>query len=518
MLERNNYLSQEFGTISDLINLNASTNANKLALIDGERIVSYAQLNKLINKFANKLITCSINPQSVIAICASTSIEYVICYLGSLRAGVAVAPLAPSSSADSIKKMLNNCEARYVFYDNSTFELVSQATQFSPNLIDLDEKKFHDWYSSESEFFDKIDVKPEWAFNLIYSSGTTGSPKGIVQPHSMRWAHIKRGVDAGYSQDSVTVISTPLYSNTTLVSFFPAIALGGTIVLIKKFDALNYLKLAEKYRVTHSMLVPVQYQRIMNCADFNQFDLSSFQHKFCTSAPFSAELKRDVLARWPGSLTEYYGMTEGGGTVILKADQFPDKLHTVGQPASTSDIRLIDDNGNEIKDIDQTGEVVGNSPAMMTEYHKEPDKTNQAVWFSKDGKRFIRTGDVGKFDSNGFLILMDRKKDMIISGGFNIYPSDIESILIQHSDVLEAAVIGVPSTEWGETPVAFVILKDASTNDNVLSEIKTWTNEQVGKVQRLSDIKRIDELPRSHIGKILKKDLRDLWISIERDK
>jgi len=253
------------------------------------------------------------------------------------------------------------------------------------------------------------------------------------------------------------------------------------------------------------MLVPVQYQRIMACPEFDSFDLSAFRYKFCTSAPFRAELKADVLARWPGTLTEFYGMTEGGGTCMLDAHLHPHKLHTVGRPAEGHDIRLIDEQGREVP-AGEAGEVVGHSPAMMTGYHNQPEKTREAEWFDATGKRFIRTGDVGRFDADGFLTLLDRRKDMIISGGFNIYPSDLEAQLRQHPAVADVAVTGVPSEQWGETPVAFVV---PCANDHSSAEaVKDWYNQRAGKTQRLADLCFVNELPRSAIGKVLKRDLR----------
>jgi len=149
---------------------------------------------------------------------------------------------------------------------------------------------------------------------------------------------------------------------------------------------------------------------------------------------------------------------------------------------------------------------------MMTGYHKQPEKTAEAEWFDAEGRRYIRTGDVGRFDTDGFLTLFDRRKDMVISGGFNIYPSDLEAVLRQHPAVADAAVVGVPSTEWGETPVAYVVRREGSTFSEVSAEaIRDWMNHQVGKTQRLSGLRLITELPRSAIGKVLKRELRDIW-------
>jgi acyl-CoA synthetase (AMP-forming)/AMP-acid ligase II len=240
---------------------------------------------------------------------------------------------------------------------------------------------------------------------------------------------------------------------------------------------------------------------------FDSFDLSSFVMKFCTSAPFAAALKVDIVKRWPGGLIEYYGMTEGGGTCTLSAHEFPHKLHTVGKPAEGHDIRLIDEEGHEVP-RGELGEVVGRSVSMMTAYHQQPARTREAEWYDAQGNRFIRTGDVGRFDEDGFLVLMDRRKDMVISGGFNIYPSDLEGVLRQHPAVADAAVVGIPSAEWGESPVAYVVARPDAPQPEVL---RSWANERLGKTQRLAGLRYIGELPRSDIGKVLKRQLREQW-------
>ena len=236
--------------------------------------------------------------------------------------------------------------------------------------------------------------------------------------------------------------------------------------------------------------------------------------KFCTSAPFAAALKADVVARWPGGLIEFYGMTEGGGTCILAAHEHPTKLHTVGQPAEGHDLRVIDEAGAELAH-GAIGEVVGHSAGMMTGYHGQPGKTAEAEWFDATGKRFIRTGDVGRFDDEGFLTLLDRRKDMVISGGFNLYPSDLEAVLRQHPAVAEAAVAGVPSERWGETPAAWVVVREGAAIEP--EALRAWANERLGKTQRIAYLSFADELPRSAIGKILKRELRDRFLAQQPD-
>jgi acyl-CoA synthetase (AMP-forming)/AMP-acid ligase II len=206
-------------------------------------------------------------------------------------------------------------------------------------------------------------------------------------------------------------------------------------------------------------------------------------------------------------------MTEGGGSCILEAHTYPHKLHTVGQPAEGHDIRLIDEDGKEVK-RGEMGEVVGRSASMMTGYHQQPGKTRDAEWTSPEGLRFIRTGDVGRFDEDGFLTLFDRKKDMVISGGFNIYPSDLEAEMRQHDAVADVAVVVVPSEAWGETPVAYVVRKPGSVLSE--TELLSWFNQRVGKTQRLASLHYIDELPRSAIGKVLKRELRDKHVAVSQ--
>ena len=500
-----------FRALPDLIAEHARLRPEHPALRCGDETLGYAELDALMDRIAAALQRDGVQPGQCIAVCASPSVRYAALFMGALRAGVAVAPLAPSATAEALASMLRDAGARLLFVDTDAAPRLPAPDAALPRIA-LDAaaagRAFDDWLAPAGTRPQPVAITPETPFNIIYSSGTTGTPKGIVQSHGMRWAHIRRGATYDYGPHGTTLLATPLYSNTTLVVFVPTLAYGGCAVLMPKFDALHYLQLAQQHRVTHTMLVPVQYQRIMALPQFGQFDLSAFRNKFCTSAPFRAELKADVLARWPGGLTEFYGMTEGGGTCILDAHRHPDKLHTVGQPAVGSDIRLIDEAGHELP-AGEAGEVVGHSAGMMTGYHGQPEKTREAEWFDATGKRFIRTGDVGRFDADGFLTLIDRRKDMIISGGFNIYPSDLEALLRQHPAVHDVAVVGVPSAQWGETPVAYVVANAGA--DATAAELKDWANQRVGKTQRLADLRLVAELPRSAIGKVLKRELREAY-------
>ncbi len=497
-------LQADFGTVSALIRAHAAEGPDKTALMQDDARIDYAALDAMMDRIASALQRDGIGKGDAIAVAAATSLNYAMLFLGSLRAGAAVAPLAPSSTPESLAGMARDAGARILFLDADN--AAALAGQTLPRCIRLDDGGFEAWLAPIGAQPQPVTIEPETPFNIIYSSGTTGAPKGIVQPHRMRWGHVRRGAFYGYDADSITLLSTPLYSNTTLVSFFPTIGMGGCALLMAKFDAQKYLQLAEKQRVTHTMLVPVQYARLLQRADFDSYDLSAFRGKFCTSAPLSVEIKADLLKRWPGGFTEIYGMTEGGGACALQAHLHPDKLHTVGQPAPGHVIKLIDDAGHETLP-GAAGEIVGHSAATMNGYHNQPGKTAEAEWFDAQGRRYIRTGDIGRFDADGFLILQDRKKDMIISGGFNIYPSDLEAVLSQHAAVLECAVVGVPSKAWGETPLGFAVLKPGATE--TAEEILNAANAKLGKTQRLAGLELLKALPRSAIGKILKRDLRD---------
>ena len=502
-------LESAFATLPDLVRAHAAERPEDIAAADPARRLSWSELDATIDRIAVRLQADGLVKGDRTAIAGLNSVEQMAAILGTLRAGGVAGLITNSATGEQMAAMIADTGARHLFLDTAAAASLDGQAVTATDRIAMDGgdagTPLAAWMAPEGARPAPVDIRPEDGFNIIYSSGTTGTPKGIVHSHAMRWQHIQRGVPA-YGPQAVTILSTPLYSNTTMASFLPTVGSGGRVVLMKKFDAHGFLELAARERATNTMLVPVQYRRIMALEDFGRFDLSSFVMKYCTSAPFPASLKADVLQRWPGGLVEIYGMTEGGAAFILEAHQFPDKLHTVGKPAPGHVAKVIDEDGNELPQ-GSVGEVVGRSPAMMTGYNNRPDATKAMHWHDAEGNLFYRHGDIGRIDEDGFLTLMDRAKDMIISGGFNIFPSDLEAILNADERVVEATVVGMPSEEWGETPVAFVVLRDGADAEAVRADCTA----KVGKTQRLSGITVVEELPRSAIGKVLKRVLRDAY-------
>ncbi len=503
-------LDKPFGTLSELITAHAAERPDVEALSWTDGALSWSELDAQIDRAASAFQRDGLKPRDGAAFCAGNSPAYVIALLGALRAGLALCPLPTQVTADALGRMLGDCAAAVLLTGSGAKAGAEAGSGFDGPRVALDDggagRAFEDWLAPAGAKPLPVEAAPGDVFNIIYSSGTTGEPKGVVQSYAMRWNMMRIMRDC--APGDVMLLSTPLYSNTTLsCALVPALSRGASVVLVGPFSASRFLEAAQAKRATHAAVVPVQIRRILCSPDFDRYDLSSFRHKMSTSAPLAEDLKRQMVERWPGAFHEVYGLSEGGLTCVLDAGAWPDKLHTVGRPAPGFDVRIIDADGRELPQ-GETGEVVGASATLMSGYHNQPEKTEESIWRDGAGRRFIRSGDIGYFDEDGFLILVDRKKDVINRGGHKVFPCDIEAVMAGNPFVEEAAVVAAPSVIWGETPVAFVVARPGGALDE--KALLTWTNARLGRVQRLAAVRLLAELPRSPIGKVLKRELRAL--------
>jgi acyl-CoA synthetase (AMP-forming)/AMP-acid ligase II len=252
-------------------------------------------------------------------------------------------------------------------------------------------------------------------------------------------------------------------------------------------------------------MVPTQYKATLAVPDFDGYDLSSLEVLICAGSPLLKETKEQILLRFRCDLTELYGLAEGFAT-ILPSSMVRDKIDSVGVPCLGWDIRIIDNAGQEVP-RGEIGEIVGYSTFLMRGYHKQPERTAESMWADERGRMYLRSGDIGRLDEDGYLYVLDRKKDMIISGGQNVYPIDIEVVIATHPDVGDAAVIGIPDEKWGETPLALVVLRENATV--AAAELRDWINARLASYQRVAAVEFRDSLPRNQLGKLLKRELRE---------
>jgi acyl-CoA synthetase (AMP-forming)/AMP-acid ligase II len=436
---------------------------------------------------------------------------------GITTAGAAIVPMPTMVAANAIALMLEDCAPDILFVDEYTVALLAQALEQHPDLVhrivalDFDDpdllasveaQALRDWLGNSSTGYPGPEICESDAFVIMYSSGTTGTPKGIILSHGTR---IGQAGTMAAMEYEVTIISTPLYSLGGMSAWMPTLYCGGCSILVDKFDEQSFLSMVEKYRVTHMLLVPVQFERLMAQPNFDDYDLSSIRFKFGGSAPMTLAAKQELVARFPGEMLEFYSLTEGGVTTALWMNHTPEKLASVGQPSNGCVLKIIDEEGNELP-TGEIGEIVGRSPVHMDGYLNRGD-VSSLRWTDADGEQYFRSGDLGFLDDDGYLFLRDRKKDMIISGGMNVYAADIEAVLHRHPDVAEATVIGLASKRWGESPVGLLVLHPGV--ECTAEAIRQWANNELSKSQRLAVAELRDELPKNHLGKVLKMQLRE---------
>ncbi len=500
--------------LPELFSTHARHDADRTAIVCGEERMNWRQFDQMMNQVAHVLINLGISKGDKVALMLGNDLHTPAIIFGAVRAGACVVPLSGLLTGDQLGGLIEDSGAKVAIASTEFWERANEArasvagvaTWITTNFkakgsLDLRELIKDAPDSSPDVRYQNTDL-----FNIIYSSGTTGLPKGIVQTHRARthWA-FSNATEMSFAADTKALTTTALYSNGTWLMMLPALFAGGELHIMKTFDPGAFLELVESEQITHTFMVPSQYMMLLADSRLEDADLSSLRTALSAGSPLRRDTKEEVLKKITPRLFELYGFSEGFAT-MLKPHQHASKFDTVGTPVIGFELRILNDDGKEAAP-GEPGEIAGYGAGMMKEYHARPEATAELIWRDGRGRTFIRSGDIGAVDEDGFLTILDRKKDMIISGGFNIFPVDIETVVGRHPSVADVTVIGIPHDKWGETCLALVIPEAGSRADP--EEICNWANEKLGKHQRISAVEFREEFPRNALGKVIKRIIRE---------
>ena len=511
--------------LAQMVKVNAKKFSNTVALKDRERSFTYPEFNKRINKLSHSLLSLGLKKGDKFAVLLENSIEIVEAYLAAAKTGLVIVPVHFRFVGKEIINIMDNSDAKaFIVHDEFTPTVDSIKSDLknvpSDRYIVVGEKvkgykEYEEFIRNSSESEPEADVECKDTWIILYTSGTTGKPKGVVRSHESYTAFfLINAVDFGFNEHDICLNIMPLYHVNSTFYTFLFLYLGGTAYIhpARHFRAEEILEIIEKEKITYISLIPTHYNLILDVSEeAKKRDVSSIRKLLCSSAPVTKNMKKEIMKFFPGvKLYEAYGSTEAGLVTLLKPEDQMRKLGSIGYEAVGTDfVKLLDKDGNEVG-VGEVGELYSHGPMLFDEYYKMPEKTASSFrgkWFS--------AGDLAKHDEDGFFYIVDRKDNMIITGGEHVYPSEVQETISSHPGVFDVAVIGLPDEKWGERVTAVVVLKAKTKVDEKM--IIDYCRDKMAGYKRPKQILfiRNEEMPRTPTGKILHRVLRERYNSEE---
>lgn len=502
--------------LGELFLRTAKAYANKTAIIFGDKRISFRGLNSRINSLANALIALGVSKNDKVAILFFNTPEFIETYLAIAKIGGVVVPLNFRLVAEEMIYILNDSESRTLIFGKDFQDIVQEIR--SSNSVSIrnyiceetgleNTLSYEELISKHSDEEPNIEVSLQDPCAILYTAGTTGFPKGAVRTHyNVCWGLLPHNSYLNFDYKSICLAIPPMFHIAGFeIAALPCLTFGGTVIPVPEFNPEKVFQLIEKEKVTNVFFVPAMAVAIKANVDLNSFDTSSLKEWMSASAPLPSEIRDWIFEKLPHvRLTNAYGMTEAGTISALLPYDIARKDSTcVGKALITMDVRVVDDNDKDVA-VGELGEIVIRSPMIINEYFNLPEQTAEST---KSG--YFHTGDMGKFDEEGFLYVADRKKDMILTGGENVYAAEVENILFSHPKILEAALIGIPDPKWGEAVTAVVVPQEGK--EITADEVIAFCRKHLAGYKCPKKVYFLDELPRNTFGKVLKRNLREKY-------